>query len=59
MILRTHKPSKVPSSRYIFIENVGTHPDWRLKKPTLWLNTSGTNVEWAAKGHKVMDIAKA
>ena len=44
----------------MFIEDVGTHQDWRLKKPTLWLNTSGTDVSWEGiKGHKVMDISQA
>ena len=44
----------------MYIEDVGTHPDWRLKKPTLWLNTSGADVEWqGTKGHTVMDISQA
>lgn len=45
----------------MYIEDVSSDKNWkRLKKPTLWLNTSGTEVEWAGiRGHTVMDIAKA
>ena len=44
----------------LFIEDVGTHPDWRLKKPTIWLNTSGTDVAWnRTKGHTIFDIRNA
>jgi len=44
----------------MYIEDVGSHPDWRLKKPTIWLNTSGTNVSWeTVKGHKVYNISDA
>ncbi len=44
----------------MYIEDVGTHPDWRLKKPTIWLNTSGTDVSWeGVRGHKVYDLKNA
>ncbi len=45
----------------MYIEDVATDANWKAqKKPTLWLNTSGTVVNWeGTKGHKIMDIAKA
>ncbi len=45
----------------MYIEDVGSHQDWkRAKKPTLWLNTSGTDVSWeSTRGHTVYDIANA
>ena len=45
----------------MFIEDVSSHEDWqKAKKPTLWLNTSGTEVSWAGlKRHTIMDLAKA
>ena len=45
----------------MYIEDVSTDKNWaRVKKPTLWLNTSGTSVSWEGlKNHKIMDIHKA
>ena len=45
----------------MYIEDVSTDDNWRkMKKPTLWLNTSGTKVDWeGTKRHTIMDIAKA
>lgn len=45
----------------LYIEDVSTDEQWkRVKKPTLWLNTSGTEVPWdGLRGHKIMDISKA
>ncbi len=45
----------------MYIEDVPSDTNWKkVKKPTLWLNTSGTEVSWAGtKGHTIMDIAKA
>ncbi len=45
----------------MYIEDVATDTNWgAFKKPTLWLNTSGTDVSWeSAKRHKIMDISQA
>jgi len=45
----------------MYIEDVSTDSNWgALKKPTIWLNTSGTEVAWkGSKGHVVYDIADA
>ena len=41
----------------LYIEDVATHPDWKLKKPTLWLNTSGADVSWESRKHIVYNIS--
>jgi len=45
----------------MYIEDVSTDENWKaLKKPTLWLNTSGTDVEWkGTKGHTIYNIKDA
>lgn len=45
----------------LYIEDVSTDDAWRkMRKPTLWLNTSGTDVPWEGlKRHTIMDISKA
>ena len=45
----------------MYIEDVSTDENWqKVKRPTLWLNTSGTTVDWEGlRKHTIMDIAKA
>jgi len=45
----------------MYIEDVSTDENWKgLKKPTLWLNTSGADVEWdGLKNHKIYNISDA
>ena len=45
----------------MFIEDVSTDENWKaLKKPTLWLNTSGTDVSWeGTKGHVIYNVQDA
>jgi len=45
----------------MYIEDVSTDSNWKAhKKPTLWLNTSGTDVEWkGTKGHVIYSITDA
>lgn len=45
----------------MYIEDVSTDENWaKMKKPTLWLNTSGTTVDWEGlKKHIILPIDKA
>jgi len=45
----------------MYIEDVSTDNNWRkVKKPVIWLNTSGTEVSWdGVKGHKIFNISDA
>ncbi len=45
----------------MYIEDVSTDKNWKkMRKPTLWLNTSGTIVSWEGlKKHTILPINKA